>query len=48
MFLMGIIGLFIRFLSLVALNVISSPKAIKLIPPEIPEVKGQSNMLPFS
>lgn len=41
MFLMGIIGLFIRFLSLVALNIISSPKAIKLTPPGTLQAIGQ-------
>jgi hypothetical protein len=34
MFLMGIIGLAIRALSLMALYIISNPKKIKLLPPE--------------
>ena len=34
MFLMGIIGLTIRALSLIALYIISNPKKLRLLPPE--------------
>lgn len=39
MMLMGLIGLVIRILSLIALYIISTPKAIRLTPPDTIQVQ---------
>lgn len=48
MFLMGIIGLVIRALSLLALYLISSPKKLRLLPPERNEIQKPETAKPLT